>query len=72
MTKPKQQTAVMQKLHVFIDSKKIGYGYLYYYSDGKLSEPELYSEDGVKLPEGWYELVITNENHLVVVPRQKQ
>jgi hypothetical protein len=73
MTKPKQKTLIMHKVLVFNDKHiELGFGWLYYHSNGKVSVPELYHHDGTEIPSGNYILVHTEENHLVVVPRQKQ
>lgn len=50
----------------------LGSGWIIYRDDGKTMAPELFDLKGVKLPEGWYTLKVTNEKHMVVIPRMVQ
>ena len=73
----KQNSAVLYKVFVFekydyIQQSRIGTGWILYRDDGKVSVPHLFHDDGTEIPMGEYTLVHTDENHLVVIPRNKQ
>lgn len=72
--KPKSATksGVMHKLYVYDNGALIGYGFVITYPDGRMSAPELFDIGGKKLPEGWYQLQMTQEHYNVVVPRNIQ
>jgi hypothetical protein len=70
--KPAIKNGVMHKLYVYDSGALIGYGFLITYADGKMSQPELFDITGNKLPEGWYQLTMSNEHYNVVVPRNVQ
>ena len=66
-------SAVMQKLLVYQNNNRVGYGYVIIRGDGRMSAPTLLSDDGKILPQGeWYNLVMTSEQHLVVINGTKQ
>jgi len=76
-TMTKQNSAILHKILVYekhdsIQLKCIGTGWIIYRDDGKVSAPQLFYDDGTEIPSGEYFLVNTEENHLVVVPKQKQ
>ena len=50
----------------------LGSGWLLYRGDGKVMAPDLFDLIGEKLPEGWYNLQITQESYCVVIPRMVQ
>lgn len=66
------KNGVMHKLIVYDNGAMIGYGFVITYQDGEMSQPELFDIKGDKLPEGWYQLTMTNEHRPVVVPRNIQ
>jgi len=70
--KPTIKNGVMHKLVVYDNGALIGYGFVITYNDGEMSAPELFDIRGEKLPEGWYQLSMTNEHLPVVVPRNIQ
>lgn len=72
MVKVNQNTALMQKVIVFDNQVRIGYGYVFLRNDGLTFGPNLYYENGEKLPVGWYNLVVTEEGQLVVMPKKVQ
>lgn len=72
MRKAEQTTAIMQKVIVFNNQVRIGYGYVFHYDNGKMNGPDLYRDNGEKLPEGYYNLLMTDEINLIVIPRNKQ
>lgn len=72
MTIIKQNTAIMQKVNAFIGNEQVGYGFLFYRDDGKMMGPDLYTPTGERLDEGWYQLQVTDETTLIVIPRSKQ
>ena len=72
MIKILQHTAMMQKVLVFNNEIRIGYGFIFYRDDGRMVGPELYYDNGEKLPTGLYNLLATDEVNLVVIPKGKQ
>ena len=62
---------VMHKLLVYDHGALIGYGFVISYPDGEMSQPDLFDIAGGKLPEGWYQLTVT-EHFSVVVPQRVQ
>lgn len=65
---------IMQKIYAYEQGSEalLGTGWIITRDDGKQSAPELFDLKGVKLPEGWYTLRVTKEQHLVVIPRMVQ
>lgn len=66
---------VMQKVYAYENKDGgalLGSGWIIHRDDGKTMAPDLYDISGKKLPEGWYTLQVTGENHLVVIPRMVQ
>jgi len=65
---------IMQKVLVYDQNGQgiIGTGWIVHRNDGKVFRPTLFDIMGVKLPEGWYNIVTTNEAKLVVIPRSIQ
>jgi hypothetical protein len=66
------KNGVMHKLIVYDNGAMIGYGFVITFPGGAMSAPELFDIAGKKLPEGWYQLTMTNEHFNVVVPRRIQ
>lgn len=50
----------------------LGVGWMIISENGETQPPDLFDENGFKLPEGWYRLVITEEKFNVVIPRMIQ
>lgn len=65
-------SAIMQKILVYKGDTRIGYGYIIMRPDGRTMQPTLFNDDGEALPPDWYNLVMTDEQHLVVMNRTKQ
>ena len=63
---------VMHKILVYDNGAIIGYGYVTINHKGDMSNPDLYDIKGMRLPEGWYTLKITEENFLVNIPDRIQ
>lgn len=66
------KTGIMHKLIVYDNGALIGYGFVTYYADGKMSAPMLFDLSGKGLPEGWYQLTMTHEHYHIVEPRNIQ
>lgn len=72
MVKVNQNSVIMQKVIVFDRETRIGYGYVFLRNDGRTLGPDLYYDSGEKLPQGWYNLVVTDDAQLVVMPKKVQ
>lgn len=70
--KTKQNSALMQRINAFLNNECVGYGFLFYRDDGRIIGPDLYTPTGERLDEGWYQLQVTDEMTLIVIPRSKQ
>jgi hypothetical protein len=66
------KNGILHKMIVFDNGIQVGTGYVIYYPSGRMSDPILISPTGEKLPEGWYHLIMTDEQWNVVVPMRKQ
>lgn len=63
----------MHKIKVYNQNHVyMGFGWIYYRADGAMSVPELFRDDGTEIESGQYILEHTDENHLVVIPRNRQ
>jgi hypothetical protein len=74
-TAPPPRLGIMQKVFAYENKEGgalLGSGWFIIRDDGKHMAPDLYDISGKKLPEGWYTLQVTGENHLVVIPRMVQ
>lgn len=64
---------MMYKVIVYSEGLRVGTGYFIHYVDGDTSEADLISDvDGSRLPEGWYQLKVTDDIFAVVVPTREQ
>ena len=69
------RVGVMQKLEVYAQgdtNKAIGYGYLVTRYDGQQLPPDLYDNEGNRLPKAWYTIRVMDETQLIVIPRRIQ
>jgi hypothetical protein len=66
------KNGLMHKVEVYEEGVHIGTGYFIHYADDTMSEADLISHAGERLPEGWYQLMMTDEVHYVVVPTRNQ
>lgn len=62
----------MNKLIVYKNQDRVGIGYLIMLGSGQLMEPVLFTDDGIELQIGEYNLVRTEEECLVVIPTRDQ
>jgi hypothetical protein len=70
--KPKISSGVIKKILVYHDNERVGYGWITFYHNDRMSRPELYYDDGSEIPEGFYQLQMTDEEYVVVISRTKQ
>lgn len=63
---------VMHKVLAFEEGIQVGTGYFIHYADDRVSEADLIDDKGDRLPEGWYQLLVTGEQFNVVVPTREQ
>lgn len=67
-------TGLMQKILVYEHGKPIGeaallgQGWVEVYNNGVCSTPNIYDLLGVRLPQGWYQLVPTEEYRHIILP----
>lgn len=62
----------MRKVLVYKDDIQIGFGYLIITPMGNIIAPDLFYNSGETMPSDWYDLVMTHEEHLVVLSRMIQ
>lgn len=68
------RNGTMTKVLVYDNEHKglIGTGWVIVRDDGRIARPVLYDLMGIKLAEGWYQIVATDEVKMVVIPRSIQ
>lgn len=68
-------TAIMSKLEVYSSDAGhilIGHGYIFYRADASMTQPTLIDLLGNNMPQGWYNLRITDEQALVILAENIQ
>jgi hypothetical protein len=66
------EEGLMIKVLAHHGEQLVGTGWITYREDGSFGQPEIMGIDGQILEPGWYNVKVTGESHLVIIPRKIQ